>query len=249
MHVIIINSAINTLFFRIFYYRYYQRSGNQICQYSYYVYCKDDLKEGDIVNIVQANFSFRNSLTPLNLSNVKYIVVHHAAALYAKPEEIHQWHLGNGWAGFGYNEYIRKDGTVYIGRGDNVGAHCYGYNSVSYGICCEGNYSKEVTLSQELLNSLIERLKFHKKRFPYSKIVGHRELYNTECPGNNFPLKDVINKTQEELIPKHWAYNDNYELMLAGILYSDHSETLDNPATEGMVIALVNRIRKEGKKL
>ena len=34
---------------------------------------------------------------------------------------------------------------------------------------------------------------------------------------------------------------------MRGILFNDHSETLDNPAAEGMVIALIKRIRKECK--
>jgi hypothetical protein len=35
------------------------------------------------------------------------------------------------------------------------------------------------------------------------------------------------------------------KLLQNGILYDDHSQTLDNPATEGMVICLINRLRKE----
>ncbi|KNY24853.1 N-acetylmuramoyl-L-alanine amidase [Pseudobacteroides cellulosolvens] len=45
----------------------------------------------------------------------------------------------------------------------------------------------------------------------------------------------------------HQFKKDNDELMAAGILKSDHTLTLDNQATEGFVIALVNRLRKDGK--
>ncbi|MCX8130413.1 MAG: N-acetylmuramoyl-L-alanine amidase [Clostridia bacterium] len=45
--------------------------------------------------------------------------------------------------------------------------------------------------------------------------------------------------------PPHWAKPDNDELLKAGILFSDHSGTLDKPASEGMVISLINRLRKE----
>lgn len=44
---------------------------------------------------------------------------------------------------------------------------------------------------------------------------------------------------------EHWAKTNNDELMEVGILYDDHSDTLDNPATEGLVISIVNRLRKE----
>lgn len=43
----------------------------------------------------------------------------------------------------------------------------------------------------------------------------------------------------------HWAKQCNDELLQAGLLDSDHNETLDNPASEGMVICLINRLRKE----
>lgn len=44
---------------------------------------------------------------------------------------------------------------------------------------------------------------------------------------------------------EHWAKINNDELMEAGILYDDHTDTLDNPASEGMVLTIINRLRKE----
>jgi N-acetylmuramoyl-L-alanine amidase len=144
------------------------------------------------MNIVQANLKYTQPLTPLNPDNILYIVLHHVEAEHATPEQIHEWHLANGWTGFGYNEYITKDGTVYIGRGDNVGAQCYNYNSVSYGICCEGNYEVEKDMPAEQFNSLVSRVTYHRKRFKNLKrIGGHREYYNTLCPGQYFPLEKV----------------------------------------------------------
>jgi len=47
-----------------------------------------------------------------------------------------------GWADIGYNFLVAEDGSVYEGRGwDTVGAHTYGYNSVSIGIAFIGNFS------------------------------------------------------------------------------------------------------------
>lgn len=43
----------------------------------------------------------------------------------------------------------------------------------------------------------------------------------------------------------HWAKQCNDELLAAGILLNDHTETLDQPASEGMVLCLINRLRKE----
>jgi hypothetical protein len=62
--------------------------------------------------VLQANLQWRHPLTPLNPAAVQYIVLHHAEAATATPDDIHRWHLerdGGAWAGGGYNEYIRKD--------------------------------------------------------------------------------------------------------------------------------------------
>ena len=134
---------------------------------------------------------------PLILENVKYIIVHHAAAVFATYESINQWHIENGWAGFGYNEYIRKDGSVYIGRGDNIGAQCAAMNSVSYGICCEGDYDNETTMPELQKLSLIERIRVNRLRFVNFKCTAlHSQFFATSCPGKNFPLAEILKRSE-----------------------------------------------------
>jgi N-acetylmuramoyl-L-alanine amidase len=146
------------------------------------------------MNIVKTNLQYKNPLIPLNLNKVLFLIVHHVEAVKASPEDIHKWHLKNGWNGFGYNEYIRKDGTVYIGRGDNIGAQCANMNSKSYGIACEGNYNTETNMPQAQYNSLVERLKYHKNRLPnFIKISPHSEFFNTSCPGQYINMEKIIN--------------------------------------------------------
>lgn len=59
-------------------------------------------------------------------------------------KEIKQWHttpppLGNGWKDIGYHYVIRLDGTIEKGRiVSRAGAHCYGHNAHSIGICYVG---------------------------------------------------------------------------------------------------------------
>jgi hypothetical protein len=135
---------------------------------------------------------------PLNLDNVKYIVLHHPKATTASPDEINEWHLGKGWnGGFGYNEYVRKDGTVYIGRGDNIGAQCQNYNSKSYGICCEGNYEIETEMPEAQKLAVIERIRFNKPRFPnYQLTAPHSQFVETECPGKYFPMVEILKRIE-----------------------------------------------------
>ncbi len=45
----------------------------------------------------------------------------------------------------------------------------------------------------------------------------------------------------------HYAKAHNDDLMSAGIILNDHTATLDSPATEGFVLTLVNKLRKEVK--
>ena len=141
---------------------------------------------------------FTKPLIPLNLNKVFFIVLHHTASTTATPEQIHSWHLERGFNGFGYNEYIRKDGTVFIGRGDNIGAQTAYMNSKSYGICVEGNYDIEKEMPQAQFNSLVERIKINKVRFNEKvKVEKHNKFSNTSCPGRHFPLEDIINNKIE----------------------------------------------------
>lgn len=149
---------------------------------------------------IKANLQYKNSLLPLQPQNVQYIIIHHIASVKATPEQIHQWHVANGWSGAGYNEYITKDGKVYILRGDNVGAHCAdnknNYNTISYGIACEGDYDKEKSMPKAQFDSLIARIRFSQLRYKNATIVPHKKLTATTCPGQHFPWVDILSNFQ-----------------------------------------------------
>ena len=53
------------------------------------------------------------------------------------------YHMGTkGWSDIAYNFVVGEDGNVYEGRGWNaVGAHTYGYNEESIGICIIGDFT------------------------------------------------------------------------------------------------------------
>lgn len=156
------------------------------------------------MNVINTNLKFVKQLETLDKSNVSFIVVHHIQAKHATVEDLHSWHLANGWAGIGYNEYITKDGNVYIGRGDNVGAHCAdekrNWNPVSYGISLEGDYNTEQQVPDVQFKSLLERLKYHQGRFRNAVIVPHRKLTSTECPGQYFPWTQMLIAITEPVI-------------------------------------------------
>lgn len=143
------------------------------------------------MNIIETNLKFRTALTNRNSTN--RIIIHHAEASHCTAQDIHQWHLINGWSGAGYHFLVRKDGTIYRLRPENkIGAHASGSNSDSIGICFEGSYMTE-TMSQTQINAGKELVAYLKQRYGISKVQAHREVCSTNCPGRNFPFSEIAN--------------------------------------------------------
>ncbi len=102
-------------------------------------------------------------------------------------QDIDRWHRAQGWEQIGYHYVVYLDGTIAVGRPEwKVGAHCFGHNANSIGVCYvggldyKGNPADTRTAAQK--NSLIKLLNTLKKRFPKAKIHGHRDFSDKECP-------------------------------------------------------------------
>lgn len=144
------------------------------------------------MNIINSNFKFANTLT--KRKSTKYIILHHRAG-NGDVQSIHSQHLGQGWSGIGYNFYVRKDGKVYSGRPiDTVGAHAPDYNSVSIGVCFEGNFETE-KMSDTQIKAGREVITYLKGKYPKAEIKKHKDFNATSCPGKNFPF-DELTKTE-----------------------------------------------------
>ena len=205
------------------------------------------------MDVIKTQFSYRRPLIPLNEEKVFFVILHHTGCACATPEEIHKWHLENGWYGFGYNEYIRKDGTVYIGRGDHIGAQCKNMNSKSYGIAVEGNYTQEVFMPKPQLESLVERIRYNKGRFPNCREVKpHRYFANTDCPGKYFPMERLNNElhgVDSRLLSDIWLLQRE-RIMLSPEYWFEHSKvgTQANGEYCGYLIkSMAKYIRNQGK--
>lgn len=141
------------------------------------------------MNIIETSLKFKNSMT--NRSATKRIILHHAEASKCTAEDIHRWHLNNGWAGAGYHFLVRKDGSIYRLRPENkVGAHAQGANSNSIGICFEGAYMTE-TMPQTQIDAGKELVAYLKAKYDISKVQAHRDVCSTSCPGKNFPFEEI----------------------------------------------------------
>lgn len=144
------------------------------------------------MRIIDKGLQFNSNNSPMK--KVEGIGLHHSGVTVLQSVEvIHNYHKGKGWAGIGYHYYVRKDGSIYRGRPESMaGAHCNGINSISIGICAEGNFSEE-TMSNVQKQALLELVKDIKSRYDIKWVRGHKEILSTSCPGTNFPLEEVKN--------------------------------------------------------
>lgn len=140
--------------------------------------------------IINTNLPTNGSFSRRNRTDE--IILHHAEAKSASVEEVNRWHLERGWTGIGYHFYIRKDGRIYRGRPEwAVGAHAQGHNSRSVGICVEGAYMTE-TMPKAQFDALVGLVREEMAKYPGAKVLRHRDVNSTDCPGVNYPWKALL---------------------------------------------------------
>lgn len=128
----------------------------------------------------------------MGIKKIKYLVVHCTATPEGRETtvaDIDRWHKAQGWNGIGYHYVVYLDGTIHTGRAETeVGAHCYGHNAESLGICYAGGCvatggtpkDTRTAAQRTALRTLLTKLK---KKYPTAQIVGHRDLNRAKaCP-------------------------------------------------------------------
>jgi N-acetylmuramoyl-L-alanine amidase len=158
------------------------------------------------------------------MQKIEYIFNHHSASDWGDAAEIDKWHKEKGWKGIGYhyvvlNGYISYQdlknhqisqydiGKVEKGRAldstpwleaDEVGAHVYGYNKNSIGVCAihrAGKYYPEQLFAMVSLNAVLVMW----FEIPVKNILGHNEveLSKPSCPGLN--MDDFRSNVQDTI--------------------------------------------------
>lgn len=168
------------------------------------------------VNVVETNLDF-SSLSERSYTD--QVVIHHTGCndIDASAEQIHGWHINNGWSGIGYHYVIRKDGTIERGRPEwAIGSHAYGENNHTIGIHLSGDFEQAEPTQEQiekcalLIADICER---YSLPIDGSTIVGHGELMATSCPGKN--LQHLIDNGT--IIGKAiWYYNQEHGIAGAG---------------------------------
>lgn len=150
------------------------------------------------------------------------IVIHHTATgAYVKGRRvdvklISQWHESRGWGAeyrgeefhIGYHYVILPDGTVQPGRPEWMrGAHTRGHNDY-LGICLVGNFDtasnpdgveQPARPTEAQIAALVKLLRdmLTKYRLTTGDIYRHSDLGATACPGDRFPMEEVIRRVKE----------------------------------------------------
>lgn len=124
------------------------------------------------------------------MRKIKELIIHCSAT---KPKvdvgvaDIRKWHIqDNHWADIGYHYVIRLDGTIEKGRPEwRAGAHCYGHNAHSIGICYVGGLSQQGdevdTRTDAQKNSLVKLISQLLEKYR-CEVHGHNEYSNKKCP-------------------------------------------------------------------
>ncbi|WP_241241620.1 NlpC/P60 family protein [Brevibacterium linens] len=145
--------------------------------------------------------------SPDYASGIKQAVVHHtsgsnsysAADVPGIIRGIQAYHQqGRGWNDIGYNVVADKYGRLWQARGGDIskaviGAHVAGHNTGTFGISVLGTYNSAAPpkKTRDAVASAIA-WKFSINgisKATKSSLVGHRDLGQTECPGDAFYAK------------------------------------------------------------
>jgi N-acetylmuramoyl-L-alanine amidase len=128
---------------------------------------------------------------------INRIVIHCSASPNGKDftaKDIDTWHKERGFrrsgkfkfntdlTSIGYHFVIKVDGEVETGRDEaEVGAHAYGYNMDSVGICVIGTDK----FSDAQWKSLAHLVRDLEVKYPQADVMGHRDLPGVKksCPG------------------------------------------------------------------
>lgn len=152
------------------------------------------------MNIIEKTYSLNGELEVRNSTD--YGILHHAAANVCSADDVDRWHKDNGWECIGYHFFIRKDGSIYRGRKQNtIGAHCYGHNYNSVGVCFEGNFEEE-EMTKEQIEAGKWICNYLRNEYPGIVFKGHRDFNSTSCPGRNFKFDEIVDgQVSDEIGP------------------------------------------------
>lgn len=150
------------------------------------------------INVV-GTYKTKDAVAQPNRASTRFVVIHHAAAWYAKGGAllaIFKYHSGK-WPDYGrigYHEVVQEEADGRLQRylvnpPEMVGAGVMGQNEHCYHICAATHFQGQIP-PQNWVDALARAAADAKKRYPNAVIVGHQEItikgYETDCPGTRW---------------------------------------------------------------
>lgn len=149
------------------------------------------------MDIIGEGYVGNTKLSTEKRKSTERIILHHSASNGQSVEDINNYHKKLGWGCIGYHFYVRKDGKIYRGRKEEyVGAHAYGSNYNSIGVCAEGNFETD-TMPEVQKESLKELVAYLKNKYNITKVQKHSDVCKTACPGKNYPFEEIAGATEK----------------------------------------------------
>ena len=125
------------------------------------------------------------------MRDIKKIIIHCSATKEGQDisvENIRYWHVEeNGWSDIGYHFIVDINGFLHEGRDIDIqGAHTYGANKGSVGVCYIGGLSEDMawkdTRNKRQKDTLEIIIKYIKNLYPEAKVYGHNDFSEKDCP-------------------------------------------------------------------
>ena len=119
-----------------------------------------------------------------DMAKVNTVVIHHSASRGQSIRSLAQYHVAvRGWQGIGYHYAIGWDGRVYwMNDPERRTNHAQGHNSRTIGVVLVGDYDLTHP-SVEMVHAAQTLTAYLSEKYGVTRIVWHRELKATACPG------------------------------------------------------------------
>lgn len=134
------------------------------------------------------------------ISDLKYLVLHHTATgPNAKPENIIYRDPNGKRYERPYHFLVTTKGAIYKMRPiSSFGTCVAGHNLECVCIAGVGNWNEKDITTPKFLNAMIWLCSLLVKSYKL-KLVAHRDLFQTECPGRYFPFDKIVKGVEQVL--------------------------------------------------